>query len=53
VVISINHQLNALGFTFFRDLGGLEFPQSGDAGVLDIVNALKWVWSNLEATPTT
>jgi len=42
VVVSINHRLNALGFTFLGDLGGPDFASSGDAGMLDVVHALKW-----------
>ncbi len=43
VVVTINHRLNVLGFTYLGDLVGPEFAQSGDAGMLDIVHALKWV----------
>ena len=43
VVVSINHRLNVLGFTFLGELGGSEFSSSGDAGMLDIVHALKWI----------
>jgi para-nitrobenzyl esterase len=47
VVVTINHRLNVLGFTFLGELGGSEFAHSGDAGVLDIVHALKWVRNNI------
>ena len=47
VVVTINHRLNVLGFTFLGDLGGSEFAQSGDVGMLDIVHALKWVRDNI------
>jgi para-nitrobenzyl esterase len=47
VVVSINHRLNVLGFTFLEDLGGTEFAGSGDAGMLDIVHALGWVRENI------
>jgi para-nitrobenzyl esterase len=47
VVVSINHRLNALGFTSLADLGGSEFAGSGDAGMLDIVHALEWVRDNI------
>ena len=39
VVVSINHRLNVLGFTYLAELHG--HPQSGDAGMLDIVHALE------------
>ncbi len=46
VVVSINHRLNVLGFAnlseFSKDLAA-----SGDAGMLDIVQALKWVRANI------
>jgi para-nitrobenzyl esterase len=48
VVVTINHRLNALGFAFFGDIGGEEFANIGNAGMLDIVAALKWVRDNIE-----
>jgi para-nitrobenzyl esterase len=48
VVVTINHRLNVLGFTYLGALGGEDFEQSGDAGMLDIVHALKWVRENIE-----
>jgi para-nitrobenzyl esterase len=47
VVVSINHRLNVLGFTYLGDLGGADFAQSGDVGMLDIVRALGWVRDNI------
>ena len=47
VVVSINHRLNALGFTYFGELGGPDFALSGDVGMLDIVHALRWVRENI------
>jgi para-nitrobenzyl esterase len=47
VVVTINHRLNALGFTFLGDLGGSDFAASGDVGMLDIVHALGWVRDNI------
>jgi para-nitrobenzyl esterase len=46
VVVSLNHRLNVLGFA---ELGGFnpDFEASGDAGMLDIVQALKWVRANI------
>ena len=48
VVVTINHRLNVLGFTYLAELGGADFAASGDAGVLDIVHALRWVHDNIE-----
>jgi para-nitrobenzyl esterase len=47
VVVSINHRLNVLGFTYLEALGGADFAGSGDAGMLDIVHALRWVHDNI------
>jgi para-nitrobenzyl esterase len=48
VVVTINHRLNALGFTYLAELGGADFAESGDVGMLDIVHALRWVRTNIE-----
>ena len=47
VVVTINHRINVLGFTFLGDVGGRDFAQSGDVGMLDIVHALEWVRENI------
>ena len=47
VVVSINHRLNVLGFTHLAELGGSDYAQSGDVGMLDIVHALQWVSANI------
>jgi len=48
VVVTINHRLNVLGFTYLGAAGGSAFASSGDAGMLDIVHALRWVRDNIE-----
>jgi len=48
VVVTINHRLNVLGFTYLAEFGGSDFAASGDAGMLDIVHALRWVRNNIE-----
>jgi para-nitrobenzyl esterase len=48
VVVTINHRLNVLGFTYLAEYGGGDFASSGDAGMLDIVHALRWVRNNIE-----
>jgi para-nitrobenzyl esterase len=48
VVVSINHRLNIMGFTFLGDIGGDEFARTGNVGMLDIVQALQWVRDNIE-----
>jgi para-nitrobenzyl esterase len=47
VVVTINHRINVLGFTYLAEFGGPDFAQSGDVGMLDIVHALKWVRQNI------
>lgn len=46
VVVSLNHRLNALGYLYLGDLHD-DFADSGNAGHLDIVLALKWVRENI------
>jgi para-nitrobenzyl esterase len=47
VVVTINHRLNVLGFSYLQEFGGATFAASGDAGMLDIVHALRWVRDNI------
>jgi para-nitrobenzyl esterase len=47
VVVTINHRLGALGFLHLAELGGEEYADSGNAGMLDIVLALRWVADNI------
>jgi len=46
VVVSINHRLNVLGFANLSEFSR-DFAASGDAGMLDIIQALKWVRANI------
>jgi para-nitrobenzyl esterase len=47
VVVTVNHRLNAFGYMYLGHLGGEEYADSGNAGMLDIVLALKWVQQNI------
>jgi para-nitrobenzyl esterase len=47
VVVGINHRLNVFGYNYLADLGGEEFADSGNVGMLDIVQALQWVRDNI------
>ncbi len=47
VVISVNHRLNIFGFLHLEDIGGPAWAHSGNAGVLDLVAALRWVRGNI------
>jgi para-nitrobenzyl esterase len=49
VVVSVNHRLNVLGFSYLAEAGGKDFAQSGNIGLLDIQAALRWVQENIEA----
>lgn len=47
VYVSINHRLNAFGFSDLSKLGGEKYKNSGNAGMLDIVASLEWVRDNI------
>ncbi len=46
VVVTVNHRLNAFGYMYLGDLAP-EYADSGNAGQLDLVLALKWVRDNI------
>jgi para-nitrobenzyl esterase len=48
VVLGVNHRLNGLGFLHLADIGGEAYSYSGNAGMLDLVAALRWVHDNIE-----
>jgi para-nitrobenzyl esterase len=47
VVVAVNHRLNIFGHLDLSTAGGERFAQSGNAGVLDLVQALEWVRDNI------
>jgi para-nitrobenzyl esterase len=47
VVVTVNHRLNAFGYLYLARLAGAEFADSGNAGQLDLILALKWVRENI------
>jgi para-nitrobenzyl esterase len=47
VVVTVNHRLNVFGFLYLGHLGGAEYAESGNAGMLDLVAALRWVHDNI------
>ena len=47
VVCSVNHRLNAFGFTDLAKVGGEKYRHSGNVGMLDLIAALKWVNENI------
>jgi para-nitrobenzyl esterase len=48
VVCSINHRLNVFGYLHLGDLDDEQYADSGNAGMLDIVHALRWIRDNIE-----
>lgn len=48
VLVSVNHRLNAFGFLYLGDLDP-KYKDSGNAGMLDLILALKWVQRNIAA----
>ena len=47
VVVETNHRLGLLGFLYMEELGGIEYAGSGNNGMLDIIDGLKWVNENI------
>ena len=46
VVVSVNHRLGPLGFLNLSEFGS-QYADSGIAGMLDLVDALQWVKTNI------
>jgi len=49
VVVETNHRLGLLGFLYLDEIGGEAYAGSGNNGVLDIVDGLRWVHDNIAA----
>jgi para-nitrobenzyl esterase len=47
VVVATNHRLGVMGFLYLGELGGEEYATSGNQGLLDICDGLKWVHDNI------
>lgn len=47
VVVQTNHRLGLLGFLYLDEIAGADYTGSGNAGMLDIVDGLKWVHENI------
>ena len=45
VVVTVNHRLNAFGYLYMPE----QFPDSGNAGHLDLILALQWVQAHIAA----
>jgi para-nitrobenzyl esterase len=46
VVVTVNHRLNAFGYLYLARLDP-RFPDSGNAGQLDLILALRWIRDNI------
>ena len=49
VVVASNHRLGIMGYFCLDELGGEAYAGSGNVGMIDIVDALKWVRENIAA----
>jgi para-nitrobenzyl esterase len=49
VVVATNHRLGVMGYLYLGDLGGEAYATSGNQGLLDICDGLKWVHDNIDA----
>lgn len=49
VVVETNHRLGLLGFLYLDEIGGSDYAGSGNMGILDIAEGLKWVNKNISA----
>jgi para-nitrobenzyl esterase len=49
VVVTVNHRLGPLGYLHLAEYGGPELASSGNAGMLDLVESLRWVRDNIGA----
>lgn len=49
VVVSLQYRLGAWGFLELAEIGGKEFAESGNLGILDQLAALHWIHENIAA----
>jgi len=49
VLVTVNQRLNIFGHLDLSDIGGADYAESGNAGVLDMLAALRWVRDNIVA----
>jgi para-nitrobenzyl esterase len=49
VVVTVNHRLDIFGYLYLGEILGPEYAESGNAGTLDLIAALRWVHDHIEA----
>ena len=47
VVVTVNHRLNVFGYLHLAGIGGDDWADSGNAGMLDLIASLEWVKGNI------
>ena len=47
VTVTVNHRLNSFGFLYLAEIGGPEFANASNCGIVDCVAALEWVRDNI------
>jgi para-nitrobenzyl esterase len=47
VVVETNHRLGLLGFLYLDEVAGADYEGSGNMGLLDIIEGLRWVRENI------
>ena len=47
VVVTMNHRLNIFGYLYLAEIGGPEYADSGNVGMLDLILMLQWVRDNI------
>ena len=48
-VVTLNYRLGPFGFLYLGGLGGQDYAQSGNLGLLDQIAAIKWVRDNISS----
>ncbi len=49
VLVTVTHRINVFGFLYLGEIAGPRYADSGNAGLLDCVAALRWVHDNIAA----
>jgi para-nitrobenzyl esterase len=49
VAVTFDHRQGITGHMYLAELGGEEYAESGNAGTLDIIQALEWIRDNIAA----